>query len=86
MKAISETDTRDPEQIAFLESPTESSTPGQDDGELRGPPKFTGGARQPGAREALLVLTCINGLNYVDRYLPGTLKSWSTPLPFQGQT
>lgn len=32
------------------------------------------GVRQPGARYALLVLTSINLLNYIDRFVPSAVK------------
>lgn len=34
------------------------------------------GVRQPGARFALAILTLINLLNFIDRYVPSAVKVW----------
>eukprot|EP00434_Breviolum_minutum_P046036 symbB.v1.2.041433.t1/scaffold7629.1/size10152/1 len=54
------------------------------------------GERQPGARRALFTLSCINALNFADRYVPAAVKTsmeeelsindWQSALPSMAMT
>ncbi|CAE6959208.1 spin [Symbiodinium natans] len=63
---------------------------------LRPPVIGTAGERQPGSRRALFTLSCINALNFADRYVPASVKpqiqkelelnDWESALPAVAMT
>ena len=65
-------------------------------GILRPPLRGVPGERQPGSRHALFTLSCINALNFADRYVPASVKpqiekdlglsDWESAMPAMAMT